>query len=83
MEREILKKATAFFPVVVLCRVLQVSRSGFYEWAKRKPSARDLRNAPLAAKVAQAHEKSRGTYGSPRVRMELRARWWVGSSLLG
>ena len=62
----------AFYPIAVLCRVLQVSRSGFYEWAKRKESARDLRNAALTVKVAQAHAKSRGTYGSPRVRDELR-----------
>jgi hypothetical protein len=62
----------AFYPIAVLCRVLQVSRSGFYEWAKRKESARGLRNAALTVKVAQAHAKSRGIYGSPRVRDELR-----------
>ena len=89
MEKEILRKATAFFakeksmrftfidvekalyPMRILCRVLEVSRSGYYAWRARKPSARDLEDERLRPKIAAAFETGRGTYGSPRVRDEL------------
>jgi transposase InsO family protein len=62
------------YPVAVLCDVLAVSRSGYYAWARRPPSARAGRRAELAGHVRAAHADSRGTYGSPRVAAELRAR---------
>jgi len=62
------------YPITVLCRVLGVSRSGFHAWRKR-PTARRVRSdAQLAAQVAAVHERSRKTYGSPRVHAELRAK---------
>ena len=64
----------AFYPISVLCRVLGVSRSGFHAWAKREPSRRARDDAKLAVEVAAAHARSRGTYGSPRVTAELKAR---------
>jgi putative transposase len=64
----------AFYTIALLCRVLGVSRSGFHAWAKR-PTARRVRSdAQLAAQVAAVHNRSRKTYGSPRVHAELRAR---------
>jgi transposase InsO family protein len=60
--------------VPILCRVLQVSRSGFYAWCKREPSPRALRDAQLGVEVVAIHHASRGTYGSPRVLFELRER---------
>ncbi len=60
--------------VPVLCRALGVSRSGFYAWCKRKPSARALRDAMLGVDVVTIHHASRGTYGSPRILEELRER---------
>lgn len=62
----------ASYPVVRLCRVLEVSPSGFYAWAKRKPSARAVANVALTERIRVAHERSRGTYGAPRVHAELR-----------
>ncbi len=54
-----------------MCRVLRVSRSGYYAWRKRPPSKRARKDAMLTEKIRQIHEKSRGTYGSPRVHAAL------------
>ncbi len=63
----------ANFPVAPLCRVLGVSRGGFYAWQGRPPSARATEDEALAGAIASAHRASRGTYGSPRVHAALRA----------
>ena len=62
------------YPVAVLCDVLEVSRSGFYAWLGRPQSARAKRRQELAGQVEAVHRESRGTYGSPRVAAELKAR---------
>ena len=54
------------------CRVLGVSRSGYYEWRERPLSARDLEDAYLANWIVDIHAASRCSYGSPRVHAELR-----------
>jgi putative transposase len=56
----------------VACRVIGVSRSGYYEWAGRPESLRDVGNRDLLKDILEIHEESRGTYGSPRVAAELR-----------
>ncbi len=61
----------ASYPMRILCRVLRVSRSGYYAWRARKPSAHDLEDERLRPKIVEAFETGRGTYGSPRVRDEL------------
>lgn len=61
------------FPVGPMCRVLGVTRSGFYAWKKRPKPIRAKHDAQLAAKVASIHQRSRRTYGSPRVHRELQA----------
>jgi putative transposase len=66
------EKAT--YPVALMCRVLQVSRSGFYAWRKRPASARALEDQSLTVEVSAIHAESRRSYGSPRVHMELRER---------
>lgn len=63
----------ASFPVVALCTVLEVSRSGYYAWEQRVPSARSLEDAKFRVHIAAIHERSRGLYGTPRVHAELRA----------
>ena len=68
----ILARAVAF-PVALMCRVLDVSKSGFYAWRGRPASVRSRDDARLAVDVAAAHKRSRGRYGSPRVHAELRA----------
>jgi transposase InsO family protein len=59
------------YEVKDLCRVLQVSRSGFYAALSRAPSARRQRQATLTKKIETIHEASRQTYGAPRVHAEL------------
>lgn len=69
-----IKTNVAEFPVAVMCEVLGVSRSGYYDWAGRAESARAAEDRALAGEIRAAHEASRGRYGSPRVHAELRAR---------
>lgn len=57
--------------VAVTCRVLKVSRSGYYEWRGRPRSGRDQDNELLVKYIEQIHADSRGTYGAPRVHAEL------------
>ena len=64
----------AEFRVSVMARVLGVSRSGYYAWRFRGVSARALSDAALSEEIREIHRESRGTYGAPRVRAELRAR---------
>jgi putative transposase len=59
------------FPVNVMCHVLQVSRSGYYAWRRRTPSATAQRQTKLTEEIRQAHERSRAVYGSPRVHRDL------------
>jgi transposase InsO family protein len=63
----------ACFPVAALCRVLGVSRQGYYAFAAREPGRRERSDAALQERVREVHAESRGTYGSPRVRHALRA----------
>jgi transposase InsO family protein len=56
-----------------MCGVLCVSRSGYYAWRGRAPSATALRRAELTEQIRQAHEASRQIYGAPRVHCELLA----------
>jgi len=61
------------FPVQLMCRMLDVSRSDYYTWRGRPPSARNRADGALTEKIHEIHERSRQTYGSPRVHAELRA----------
>ena len=56
-----------------MCRVLEISRSGYYAWLNRGRSKRSRRNEDLLSEIRQAHLRSRHTYGSPRITDELRA----------
>jgi len=63
--------------VRTMCRVLGVSKAGYYAWATRQvrpPSGRAAADAALAAAIGAVHAESRRTYGSPRVHAALRAR---------
>jgi putative transposase len=65
------KANQAVYPVATMCRVLGVSRSGFYDWVKREPSTRSEANAVLLQVIREVHHESDGTYGAPRVHAEL------------
>jgi len=55
-----------------MCRLLGVSTSGYYARQKRPCSARSRTDASLSARIATIHERSRGTYGAPRIYAELK-----------
>jgi transposase InsO family protein len=61
----------AWFPVTQLCRLLQVSRSGYYAWRQRKPCRRAQEDQRLLPQIRAAYQRGRGEYGSPRVHREL------------
>jgi len=62
----------ALYPVVVLCRTMRVSRSGFYTWKDRPPSLRAREDTRLRTSIRVIHAQSRQTYGSPRILKALR-----------
>lgn len=68
----VLELAADGFPVAVTCRVLGISRSGFYDAAARPPSARAVSDAALTVTIEAVHAMSRRSYGAPRVHAELR-----------
>jgi putative transposase len=70
---EAMEAEKANYPIALMCRVLEVSRTGFYAWCSRPESTRRKANRKLAEQIREAHEASRRTYGSPRVHAELRA----------
>jgi len=59
-------------PVSMQCRLLGVSRSGYYDWSTRAPSDRALSDAWLQEKIKAIHAGNRGVYGARRVHAELR-----------
>ena len=63
----------ANYPVAVLCRILGVSKNGYYDWRNRPPSRRSCEDAALTEKIREVHTRSRETYGYPRVYAELRS----------
>jgi hypothetical protein len=61
------------FSVAALCRVMQVSVSGYYAWKKRLPSSQEQANALLTEQIKTVYEDSDQTYSSPRIYHELKA----------
>jgi putative transposase len=60
------------FSLKRMCRVLNVSRSGYYAWKRRSVSKRERDNEELLAQIRAAYQSSRRTYGSPRIHAYLR-----------
>ena len=73
MKFRFMEQSRQTFPVGRLCRVLGVSRSGFYAWRRRGCSDRERENMILVERIRAAHGESHGIYGSPRVYRALRA----------
>jgi putative transposase len=63
----------ACWPVAVMCAVLKVSTSGFYAWQRHEPSKRDKKDERLKVLIGESFTRSRRTYGSPRVHVDLAA----------
>lgn len=60
-------------PIGLMCRVLKVSRSGYYAWRVRLPTEKEHEDAALGSRIERIHRDSRGTYGAPRVTAQLHA----------
>ena len=70
-RREEQIEGEALWPVSVMCRVLHVSRAGYYAWLKRKPCKRQEQQMNWIEQIKAAHQQSHRTYGSPRITVEL------------
>lgn len=68
-----MKAHQAEYPIAMMCRMLDVSSSGYYAWSRRSPSNRTRQDGRLADQIEAVYRRSRATYGSPRVHAELRA----------
>ncbi len=71
MRYAFIERHRTVWPIVIQCDVLRVSRSGFYSWRKRPPSATATRRAALTQEVREVHRISRETYGAVRVHQAL------------
>jgi transposase InsO family protein len=72
MKFDAIEAEKANYPVALMCRVLEVSRAGYYASRHRSESERAKANRQLSARIRRAYEGSRRTYGSPRIYIELR-----------
>ena len=61
----------AVYPIATMCRILGVSPSGYYAWTKRSPSWRAMSDGTLTESIRAAHAASHGTYGAPRIQVDL------------
>ena len=59
-------------PIMLMCKALNVSPSGYYAWRQRPPSAREMANQKLYEKIEAVYEANYQVYGSPRIYRELR-----------
>ena len=62
----------ALFSIRAMCRVLEVSASGYYAWRRRMMSVRSRENEALRQRIKVIHDRSRQTYGAPRIHAELK-----------
>lgn len=71
---EFIKQHAGEHSVSAMCRVLGVTRQGYYAWASRPPSAHDRRDAELASVIEEEFEASRRIYGAPKLHRRLASR---------
>ena len=68
-----MKANQAAWPARAVCRVLGLSPSGYYAWARRRPSARARRDGQLLERIKAIWTANRAVYGRPRIHAELQA----------
>lgn len=73
MRYEFIHEHRSSFRVEKMCRICNVSRSGYYAWRQREKSRRQHKNEQLVEKIKNIHVHNRNVYGSPRITEELRA----------
>ena len=71
MRFQLINAGTEEFPVQRLCKVLEVSQSGYFAWRSRPASRRQHEDLVLLVHIRSAFRLSNGTYGSPRMTREL------------
>jgi putative transposase len=71
MKFALIARSQQEYPVSLMCRVLEVSVSGYYAWKQRAASQRQRDGEQLALRIRQAHQASHQIYGSRRIRAEL------------
>jgi putative transposase len=71
MKYTVIQQHRSHYAIRMMCRVLSVSSSGYYDWRSRPESARAQRHRQMTEKIRYFHEISRQTYGSPRIRKDL------------
>ena len=71
MRYSFIQEHEELYPVSQLCRVMQVSRSGYYAWLKREPSQRQKEDVMFTEHIVGVFERSKHTYGRPRVHAAL------------
>lgn len=69
-----MKKHRSVFAVEKMCKAFKVSRSGYYNWLNRKPSARQVDSQSILQLIRGIHKESKGRYGSPKITRELHKR---------
>ena len=74
MKYRFIKRYSSAYGVERMCRVLGVSRSGYYGWKKQPESKRQKENERLLVYIRESHKVSKETYGSPRIAEDLWAR---------
>ena len=72
MRYQCIARRRTQYPVRMMCRLLSVSRSGFYAWRVRPESERTKTDRELTRVIRRYHGESDGVYGSPKIRDELR-----------
>lgn len=72
MKYAVMERQRGRHPVRVMCAALEVSPSGYYAWRSRPESQRSRADRELKKVIRLVFEESRGTYGSPRIQLELR-----------
>ena len=71
MRCQAIQRCRDEFPVRMMCQLLEVSPSGYYDWVDRPPSARRIDNERLLARIRAIHEDSGGIIGVPRMHEDL------------
>ncbi len=72
---EFISKYSSEFPVVNMCKVLEVSRSGYYDWENKEPSQRDLENQEILETAQESYNESGGIYGLDKLLKDVRGKF--------
>ena len=79
---EFIREHIECYPVENICKILSVSKSGYYYWNDRKPSKRALHNLVLLEQIKIIHYRNKERYGSPRIARELKVSGFHASEKL-